>query len=143
MIFRKPKADDLQVIYKILCQWNIPPYVDDLFKLIKEEINHKLDFNMQFFILEVDNSIVGVGGIADLIPEMRVFATGPADVNGDGILNIIDFVGFAKVYRHHCIDQIISTGCGSKDSNGDHYIDITDFIYFAKHYYTTGSCRRY
>ena len=75
MIFRKPTAKNLTEIYRILGQWNKPPYLDELFALVKTELSHKLDYNMQFFVLADAAKVIGVGGITEMNPAMREFAT--------------------------------------------------------------------
>jgi hypothetical protein len=64
---------------------------------------------------------------------------GLIDVNGDGILNYIDFYAFSKVYNHTCSDTPPTTGCGGKDTNGDGKIDYRDFYTFSQKYYPRAS----
>lgn len=75
MVLRKPKAEDLKAIYEIISEWNESPYVDELYQYIETEISHPLEYNLQFFVLEDADAVVGVGGIADPIPDMMHFAT--------------------------------------------------------------------
>jgi len=75
MLIRKPKTPDLPQIYSILTQWNKPPHIEKLFELIQEEISHKLDYALQYFVLEHKGEILGVGGISNLYGEWLEYAT--------------------------------------------------------------------
>jgi GNAT superfamily N-acetyltransferase len=77
LTFRKHKPIDLDQIYTILSQWNKNPYLDELFALVKLELQEKLKYNMQFFVLADDEQgkIVGFGGLVELMPQMRNYAT--------------------------------------------------------------------
>lgn len=74
MIIRKPIPKDFDAIYHILNEWLEQPYLDELFQLIKEENIQHLDYNRQHFVLEENNIVIGIGGIADLIPDMKSYA---------------------------------------------------------------------
>lgn len=62
------------------------------------------------------------------------YVCGPIDVDGNEILDILDFTYFAKAYQKICVDQIDYPGCGGKDTNNDKTVDIYDLIYLAEHY---------
>ena len=62
--------------------------------------------------------------MANLDGEMylRVKPKNPADVNGDGMVNILDLVVVA---------QAISTGEGAGDVNGDGVVNVFDLVFVA------------
>ena len=62
--------------------------------------------------------------LSDIDGEMylRVKPANPADVNGDGVVNILDLVVVA---------QAISTGVGEGDVNGDGIVNVFDLVFVA------------
>lgn len=75
-------------------------------------------------------------------------ACGKSDVDGDGKLEIHDFVAFAQMYGQgdkNCGDSQVDYGaCGGRDVNRDGKFDILDFggenIGFSQRYYPKTSC---
>ncbi len=59
------------------------------------------------------------------------------DVNGDYILDLVDFAEFSKYYRKSCIaaSNRQQDLCPSIDSNGDEMIDLVDLAYFSSRYH--------
>ena len=53
---------------------------------------------------------------------LRMKPENPADINGDGVVNILDLVGVA---------QAISTGVGEGDVNGDGVVNVFDLVFVA------------
>ena len=53
---------------------------------------------------------------------LRVKPKNPADINGDGVVNILDLVAVA---------QAISTGVGEGDVNGDGVVNVFDLVFVA------------
>jgi hypothetical protein len=61
---------------------------------------------------------------------------GPLDVDGNHILNYIDYNSMMTVYGLTCSDSPYAhTGCGGKDTNDDGKIDYIDLYYLVNHYY--------
>lgn len=69
---------------------------------------------------------------------------GPIDVNGDRILNYIDYQAMIVVYNHSCSDTYPELGCGGKDTNSDGVVNYIDMHYLVNHQFPTYTdCTRY
>jgi hypothetical protein len=77
-----------------------------------------------------DNSVV-LEGTAD---NLRPVAVCPADLNGDGVVDDLDFVIFADSYNvMDCSDPDMPGACEA-DFTGDGLVDDADFLVFATGY---------
>ena len=72
-------------------------------------------------------------------PTTSANSCGPIDVDGNGILDLVDFVGFAQRYGKSCFYVATTSACGNQDVNMDGKINIIDFASFAPRYRKT-SC---
>lgn len=59
---------------------------------------------------------------------------GHLDSNGDGKLDLVDFMEFSGVYQKTCTDSPVTQNCGKKDTNDNSKIDIADFTIFSSKY---------
>ena len=77
---------------------------------------------------EVQGVASGLVGAEHALPNLdgemylRVKPKNPADINGDGVVNILDLVAVA---------QAISTGVGEGDVNGDGVVNVFDLVFVA------------
>lgn len=74
MVISKPQEKDLPDIKKILDQWTELEETDKYIGRIVNEINGKTEFSMRFWVIRNENSVVGIGGLADPLPKTLSFA---------------------------------------------------------------------
>lgn len=70
----KPKIEDLDKIFDILLQWADREETEKYVKRIENEINGITEFNMSFWIIKKDEEIVGIGGLSDILPVIKIFS---------------------------------------------------------------------
>lgn len=70
----KARLEDVDKITEILSQWTDQEEVDKYKIRIIDEINGKTEFGMKFWVISDDNKIVGVAGLADILPKINGFA---------------------------------------------------------------------
>jgi len=74
MTFTKPTLNDLSTINTILTQWTDQEEVEKYLQRIENEINGKTEYGMQFWVLQDDDQVVGVAGLADILPKIKEFS---------------------------------------------------------------------
>ncbi len=67
--------------------------------------------------------IVNQQGVPSVAQFVRVAGPSPADVNGDGIVNVLDLIEVLL-----CFEQPATPGCESQDINGDGTVNVLDLI---------------
>lgn len=72
---RKPELSDLPAIQKILANWTEAEEVQKYTDRIANEINGSTEFNMQFWALEDNDHVIGVGGTSIPVPKLQPFFT--------------------------------------------------------------------
>lgn len=70
----KARLEELDEITEILSQWTDQEEVDKYRTRIAGEINGKTEFGMKFWVISDDYKIVGVAGLADILPKIKEFA---------------------------------------------------------------------
>ena len=56
-------------------------------------------------------------------PSYVIFTCGPADINGDGVINVLDLIDLLL-----CFGQPAVPGCDAEDVNDDGTVDVLDLI---------------
>lgn len=74
MSITKPKIEDLDKIFEILLQWTEKEEALEYTERIKNEIHGITEFNMSFWIIKKDEEVVGVGGLSDILPSIKIFS---------------------------------------------------------------------
>ena len=70
----KPKIEDLDRIFEILLEWTEKEESQKYIERIKNEINGKTEFNMSFWVIKKDNEVVGIGGLSEILPSVKIFS---------------------------------------------------------------------
>jgi len=73
--FDLPKNEDLKDIENILNQWTDGEEVEKYLKRIKDQINGRTEYGMNFWTMKEANKIIGVGGLADPLPSILKYAS--------------------------------------------------------------------
>lgn len=78
----KPNFSDIDSIRKIMAFWTEPEEVDKYADRLKEEINGKTEFNMQFWVAKESGKVEGIVGLSDPLPQVLTFAKtqNPAEI---------------------------------------------------------------
>ena len=92
------------------------------------------NFNGSFSIVRVYDRPLSPDEVLQNIGATVILIANPADVNGDGVVNILDLVVVA---------QAISTGDGSGDVNGDGVVNVFDLVQVAGAIGGGGAALRY
>jgi N-acetylglutamate synthase-like GNAT family acetyltransferase len=71
---RKPEINDSGDIREILSQWTEPEEVNSYVERINNEINGKTEFNMEFWIIEINKKLAGVIGLSEPLPKVLPLA---------------------------------------------------------------------
>jgi N-acetylglutamate synthase-like GNAT family acetyltransferase len=74
MVVKKPTTDDLKTIGQILEQWTELEEVDKYLLRIDSEINGQTEYSMNFWVIKDNQSVVGVGGLAEPLPAILSLA---------------------------------------------------------------------
>lgn len=74
---RKAYQTDLPQIKSILSEWTEPDEVSKYIGRIDKEIKGKTEFNQQFWVILIDGTVVGIGGLADPLPKVIPMARTP------------------------------------------------------------------
>lgn len=74
MAVKKPTTDDLKTIGQILEQWTELEEVDKYLLRIDSEINGQTEYSMNFWVIKDNQSVVGVGGLAEPLPAILSLA---------------------------------------------------------------------
>lgn len=82
MLIEKPKIEDLKMIRYILEQWTEPEEVEKYLSRIESEINGSTEYSMNFWVIKNENLVIGVGGLAELLPLILPLAktTNPGEI---------------------------------------------------------------
>lgn len=70
----KPKIGYIKAIKKILAQWTNQEEVDKYITRIQNEIKGISQFGMQFWVIRDQNEVIGVGGLADILPKISEYS---------------------------------------------------------------------
>lgn len=68
MLISKPKIKDLEMIRGIMEQWTEQEEVGKYMSRIDSEINGKVEYSMNFWVIKDEKSVIGVGGLAKPLP---------------------------------------------------------------------------
>lgn len=74
MEITKPTLLDLPSIKNILSQWTDPSEVEKYSQRIIDEISGHTQFNMHFWVIKELGKVIGVGGLADILPWIKQYS---------------------------------------------------------------------
>ncbi len=82
MLIRKPTIEDIEIIDKILTQWTELEEVNKYVERIKKETEGIIEYNTMFWLCEMDDKVVAIGGISDPLPKVMNFSkkTKPGEI---------------------------------------------------------------
>lgn len=74
MEINKAQTQDLSKISEILKQWTEAGEAEKYISRIQNEIEGKTEFGMQFWVIRDQNEVIGVGGLADILPKISEYS---------------------------------------------------------------------
>ncbi len=81
----KPELKDLPYIKKILLQWTDKEQTGIYVERILNEIHGLIEYNMRFWVIKEENTVIGVSGIGDPYPKLSQYAS----TNNPGLVKIL------------------------------------------------------
>ena len=135
MEINKPSIKDLIRIDLILSEWTEKEEVNKYIKRIEKEINGYTEFGMSFWVIKKDNEVIGVGGLSEILPSIKIFS----QTNNPGELKILyldnkfrgqgfgkTFLGFLeeKAKEIKYTELMIRSAENYKDTAYDFYIKM-------------------
>jgi len=80
MKIRRARKKDLERVRQILSQWVDEEETEKYVKRVKDEMSGKSEYGMRFWVVEDENQVVGVCGLADPLPVALKFSQGKKPV---------------------------------------------------------------
>lgn len=74
MTICKPSNLDIKSIKEILSQWTDLEEVEKYTARIQDEIKGRSQFSMQFWVINDEDIVVGVAGLANILPKIKQFS---------------------------------------------------------------------
>lgn len=74
MIIRKPKISDLDRVKEILGQWTETAEVEKYLLRIRQELESKTEYGLEFWVAEESGQVIGISGLIQAWPGIRALA---------------------------------------------------------------------